>query len=217
VAGANEYELRELWLYRSGKRSDIFFGRQYVPDLGGMKFDGLRVDYAKSSKLTLIGFGGLMPVRGSRSVTTDYMKLEDAQGNPAGRFVATGGFGGAYRTLASYGSLGAVTQVPLKGDEPGLVGFEVGPTGARLRGEKGKILVGINKRHGPVYMAARLRTQGEIRLWFDGKEVPVSWGTLEARVSFSDLERGVHEVEIAGKPGTTIYELFFEIGADVKP
>jgi hypothetical protein len=116
--GENEYELRELWLYRSGKRSDIFFGRQYVPDLGGMKFDGLRVDYAKSSKLTLIGFGGLMPVRGSRSVTTDYLKLEDEKGNPAGRFVATGGFGGAYRTLSSYGALGAVAQVPLQKEQP---------------------------------------------------------------------------------------------------
>jgi hypothetical protein len=116
--GQNEYEARELWLYRSGKRSDIFFGRQFVPDLGGMKFDGLRVDYAKSSKLTLIGFGGLMPVRGSRSVTTDYLKLQDEKGNPAGRFVATGGFGGAYRTLASYGALGAVAQVPLQKEQP---------------------------------------------------------------------------------------------------
>lgn len=114
VYGDNEYELRELWLIRSGVRSDVFLGRQFVPDLGGVKFDGVRVDYAKSAKLTLIGFGGLMPVRGSRSITTDYPRLRDENGKSAGRFVATGGFGGAYRTVNAYGALGAVTQVPMK-------------------------------------------------------------------------------------------------------
>ncbi len=116
--GENEYDVRELWLFRSGKRSDIFIGRQFMPDLGGMKFDGLRVDYAKSAKLTLIGFGGLIPVRGSRSVTTDYLQLKDDQGNAAGRFVATGGFGGAYRTINTYGAIGGVAQVPLKEERP---------------------------------------------------------------------------------------------------
>jgi len=92
--GNNEYEVREAWLIRSGKRSDVYIGRQFIPDLGGLKIDGLRIDYAKSSKLTLIGFGGLMPVRGSRSIETDYPKLQDANGKSAGRFVAAGGLGG---------------------------------------------------------------------------------------------------------------------------
>ncbi len=114
VYGDNEYELREAWLIRQGQRSDVFIGRQFVPDLGGVKFDGVRVDYAKSAKLTLIGFGGLMPVRGSRSITTDYPRLQDENGKSAGRFVATGGFGGAYRTVSGYGAVGAVTQIPMK-------------------------------------------------------------------------------------------------------
>jgi hypothetical protein len=112
--GENEYELREAWLIRSGKRSDVFIGRQFIPDLGGLKIDGLRVDYAKSSKLTLIGFGGLMPVRGSRSVMTDYPRLQDENGKSAGRFVAAGGFGGAYRSVNGYGALGGVIQTPVK-------------------------------------------------------------------------------------------------------
>jgi len=116
--GTNEYDLRELWLFRSGKRSDIFIGRQFVPDLGGVKFDGLRVDYAKSTTMTLIGFGGLYPLRGSRSITTDYTKLKADDGTAAGRFVATGGFGGAYRTVNTYGAVGGVVLYPLAGEQP---------------------------------------------------------------------------------------------------
>ena len=63
--GQNEYELREPWLFRSGKRSDVSLGRQFIADLGAIKFDGLRIDYA-SAEATLLGFGGLYPVRGSR-------------------------------------------------------------------------------------------------------------------------------------------------------
>jgi hypothetical protein len=104
--GQNEYDIRELWLIRSGKRSDVFLGRQYIPDLGGIKIDGLRIDYASSKKFTLIGFGGLYPLRGSRSLSTDY--------KGSAKTVA-GGFGAAYRTGNSYGSLGGVTEIPLPG------------------------------------------------------------------------------------------------------
>ncbi len=116
--GRNEYDIRELWLFRSGKRSDIFFGRQFVADLGAIKFDGLRIDYASSQTFTLIGFGGLYPVRGSRSIDTDYTPLKTNDLATAGRFVGTGGFGAAYRTASMYGSFGGVTLVPLAGESP---------------------------------------------------------------------------------------------------
>ena len=115
--GTNEYDVRELWLFRSGKRTDFFFGRQFVPDLGGVKFDGIRLDYAKSHKFTLIGFGGLYPVRGSRSLSTDYKELRTETGESAGRLVGTGGFGAAYRTSNAYGAFGGVAMAPLKGGE----------------------------------------------------------------------------------------------------
>jgi hypothetical protein len=114
LLGRNELDVRELWLIRSGKRSDVYIGRQFVPDLGGYKFDGLRVDYAKSAKLTLIGFGGLLPIRGSRSITTDYANLEADSGESAGKLAVTGGFGGAYRTVSAYGAVGGAVQMPLK-------------------------------------------------------------------------------------------------------
>jgi hypothetical protein len=116
--GKNEYDLRELWLVRNGVRSDLFLGRQYIPDLGGLKIDGLRVDYASSNKLTLIGFGGLYPLRGSRSLDTDYIALKvPGSLDPAGKYVGATGFGGAYRTINAYGSIGGVAEVPISNKE----------------------------------------------------------------------------------------------------
>jgi len=121
--GQNELELKEAWLLRNGVRSDVFLGRQFIPDLGGVKIDGLRIDYASSSKFTLLGFGGLYPIRGSRSITTDYQPLlsnPDPMGNrsSAGRFTGAGGFGAAYRTLDAYGSFGGVALAPLSSESP---------------------------------------------------------------------------------------------------
>ncbi len=116
--GRNEYDLRELWLFHSGKRTDVFFGRQFIADLGAVKFDGLRIDYASSRTLTLIGFGGLYPVKGSRSVTTDYVPLKTDQLASAGKLIGAAGFGGAYRTINAYGSVGGVALFPFAGETP---------------------------------------------------------------------------------------------------
>jgi hypothetical protein len=116
--GKNEYEVREAWLVRSGKRSDLFFGRQFVTDLAAVKFDGLRIDYASSEKLTIITFGGLFPIRGSRSIQTDYRPLRDNENNEAGRFVGIGGAGAAYRTVNAHGAFGGVAQVPFTAESP---------------------------------------------------------------------------------------------------
>ena len=118
--GTNEAEIRELWITRGGKRSDLTFGRQFITDLGAVKIDGLRVDYASSERLTLLGFAGLFPLRGSRSITTDYPTLKNNQGEEVGRIVASGGFGGAYRTTNMHGALGAVVIAPAGGEAPRL-------------------------------------------------------------------------------------------------
>ncbi len=121
LTGQNEYDLRELWIVRNADRSDIFIGRQFIPDLAGVKIDGLRIDYAQSSKFTLLGFAGLLPLVGSRSITTDYLNdnfvSPDGTRQPTGRFTGTGGFGAAYRTVSSYGSFGGVVEAPLTGAE----------------------------------------------------------------------------------------------------
>ena len=121
LTGQNEYEIREMWLVRNSTRSDVFIGRQFIPDLGGVKIDGVRIDYAQSNKFTLVGFGGLFPLRGSRSLTTDYVpdNFVDSGGNrqPVGRFTGAGGFGTAYRTINAYGAFGGVIEAPLGGGE----------------------------------------------------------------------------------------------------
>jgi hypothetical protein len=131
--GDNEVEIRELWLIRGGKRSDIILGRQFVPDLAGIKFDGLRVDYASSEKFTFLGFGGLYPIRGSRSITSDYAPLispdaDDLTGEreAAGRLTGAGGFGAAYRTQNAYGAFGGVALVPLQAESPRIFGTSTG-------------------------------------------------------------------------------------------
>lgn len=116
--GTNEYDVREAWIVRSGERSDLFFGRQYITDLGAVKIDGLRIDYAKSERLTFVSFGGLYPVRGSRSITTDYTPLKANDGTDAGKFVGAGGFGAAYRTINAHGAIGGVAIVPFKAESP---------------------------------------------------------------------------------------------------
>jgi len=118
--GTSEYDLREFWLIRNGVQTDVIIGRQFIPDLGGLKIDGVRIDYASSSKVTLLGFAGAYPLRGSRSLTTDYttpLATAGATMDPAGPVVGAGGFGGAYRTPTTYGAVGGVALVPLKGEE----------------------------------------------------------------------------------------------------
>jgi hypothetical protein len=132
LLGENELEIRELWIARSGKRTDVFLGRQFIPDLAGIKFDGVRFDYAQSSKFTLLGFGGLFPLRGSRSITTDYIPLKSQPDSmtgiraDAGRLTGAGGFGAAYRTPNAYGSFGGVALVPFDAEQPRIFGTSTG-------------------------------------------------------------------------------------------
>ncbi|HVV83149.1 MAG TPA: hypothetical protein VHE35_08710 [Kofleriaceae bacterium] len=117
--GGPEYDLKELYAVHGGRRTDVFVGRQLVADIAATKIDGVRVDYAKSRRWTLLGFAGLYPRRGSRSLDTDYPKEVDLTGMPTGGRVlpvAVGG-GAAYRTSKSYGALGA-GAIAVKGERP---------------------------------------------------------------------------------------------------
>lgn len=113
--GENEYEVKELYLVRSGRRTDTTIGRQIIADLAAVKIDGVRIDYAKTARWTYLGFIGAYPLRGSRSVLTDYPPGKDLSNSNTGRVVPiAGGFGGAYRTARGYGAIGAVAIVPTK-------------------------------------------------------------------------------------------------------
>jgi hypothetical protein len=115
--GGNEYDLRELYVTHGGERTDVTIGRQIVLDLAATKIDGARLDYASSETWTYLAFAGLYPVRGSRSVTTDYPTGIGMNGMATGRVLpVAGGAGAAYRTQKSYGALGLVGIAPLGQD-----------------------------------------------------------------------------------------------------
>jgi hypothetical protein len=115
--GDNEYEVREMYLVRGGRRTDLFVGRQVIGDLAALKIDGIRVDYAKTARWTYLGFLGAYPLRASRSVLTDYPPGKDATNSDSARVVPlAGGFGGAYRTSRGYGAIGGVAIVPTAKD-----------------------------------------------------------------------------------------------------
>ncbi len=119
LTGESELEVKELWVARPGDRYDVFIGRQIIPDLGAVKIDGIRIDYAKSDRVTLLGFAGAYPLRGSRSIANDYPNLQDAAGKDLGKTPPiAAGVGAAYRTPLSYGSLGGGAIAPLKGEKP---------------------------------------------------------------------------------------------------
>ncbi len=114
LTGQNEYDLRELWLIRNGERTDVIIGRQFINDLAAVKIDGIRFDYASSNRLTYLGFAGLYPLRGSRSLTTDYADIKDpTTGAAISPYVGSAGFGAAYRTPQAYGAFGGVALVPV--------------------------------------------------------------------------------------------------------
>jgi hypothetical protein len=114
--GRNEYDLREATIARLGEKTTFVLGRQIVPELAATRVDGARLTLIRSEKLSLLGFGGLLPVRGSRSIGFDYPKVTDADGN-AGRLLPMGGgLGAAYAVPKAYGSFGVVSEVPGKGE-----------------------------------------------------------------------------------------------------
>lgn len=117
--GGNEYDVRELYVRRAGQTSDLYVGRQYVQELAATKIDGIKFTYHKSEKWDYLGFGGLYPARGSRSIITDYPKqqingVEYVGGGPI--LPVAAGLGAAYRYRKVYGSLGGVGILPLAKD-----------------------------------------------------------------------------------------------------
>lgn len=125
ILGGNEYDIRELYAKRSKGKTDLYIGRQFVPELAATKVDGIKFHYTVSKRWQLLGFGGLNPSRISRSILTDYPKAQIQQAvvaagqlpeDGAPILPATAGMGGAYRTPSLYGSLGVVGIVPLADD-----------------------------------------------------------------------------------------------------
>jgi hypothetical protein len=205
LLGRNELEAKELWIARSGTRADLTFGRQFVADLGGVKFDGLRLDYAKSSRLTYLGFGGLYPIRGSRSINTDYAPLlndPDGMGvrGDAGRFTATGGFGAAYRTDNAYGSFGGVVIAPFQSDEtPRVYATATGywRSGSKLDLYHFAIVDVLGEGTGVTNLSAGLNYKPDqrLRLTLSVNRVDTETLNVQAQAFLQDPERQINVIQ----------------------
>ncbi len=114
-----ELEVRELYAKRRGQKTDWFVGRQFVLDIAATKIDGLRFVHRKSADWNYIGFAGLYPVRGSRSVLDDYPRgapdpnAADPMAPGARIMPVAAGGGAAYRTDSAHGAIGAGVIFPL--------------------------------------------------------------------------------------------------------
>ncbi|MCG8420259.1 MAG: hypothetical protein MJE77_20195 [Proteobacteria bacterium] len=117
--GDNEYDLRELYVKRTGESFDIQVGRQYVLELAAVKIDGVRAQYQTSEKLSFLGFAGLYPARGSRSIDEDYPKQTIGMVEGDRVIPVAGGVGTAYRYQRLYGAVGAVGIVPMSEEMTG--------------------------------------------------------------------------------------------------
>ncbi len=114
--GGREYDAREIYVRRDGAKTEFRLGRQFVPELAAIKIDGLRFTHKSSPTFSYVGFAGLYPARGSRSIEDDYPTAVPDPMNPTATskrvMPFAGGLGGSYRHQRYYGSFGAVGIVP---------------------------------------------------------------------------------------------------------
>ncbi len=111
--GGDELDLREAVVRYRGGAYDVMLGRQFIPEIAAITFDGVRADFQKGKTWKYSGFAGLYPTRGSRDLREDYAK----PGPDAKRVMPiVAGGGASYRRDSVYGSLGLAGILP-RGDD----------------------------------------------------------------------------------------------------
>jgi hypothetical protein len=113
-----EYDVRELYARRRGRKTDWLLGRQIVLDVAALKIDGLRFVHRRSARWEVTGFAGFHPVRGSRSITDDYPRVVDDAGQSGARIMPiAAGLAASYRLSGAHGALGVAGILPRATDE----------------------------------------------------------------------------------------------------
>ena len=102
-----EYELRSL-SYRIGPaHTHLTIGRQVIDAVGATKIDGLAFGQAITEIVDATVFAGLFPQLGSRSVDTDYVRIQNADGTTGALLLPlVAGLGISYTTPEVHGDLG---------------------------------------------------------------------------------------------------------------
>lgn len=116
---------------------------------------------------------------------------------------------------------------------PYLIGFAAAPGGVALAGTKGRILIGLNRRHGPVDLALSVSAPGRsdaasgaapaqipVTLAWNGAAVASrrnSAGRDKVTATLESLQRGVNVLEIAAPPGTVVHTVELSVAPSTPP
>ncbi len=114
--GGTEVDIREFYLRYRGPKYNIVAGRQFMPEVAAIKFDGIRYQQTADPNMQYFGFAGLYPSRGSRNLGGDYPTVLSDPANPASTparlLPAVAGVGATYNRGRLYGSIGAAGILP---------------------------------------------------------------------------------------------------------
>lgn len=119
-----ERDVREFYVNYRESNYTLRVGRQFMNEIGAIKFDGARFVKPKDKTLSYLAFAGLYPTRGSRDYRQDYPKIQENPldpMSPKSRLVpAVAGAGASYRRAKLYGAVGIAGILPRGRDITGL-------------------------------------------------------------------------------------------------
>ncbi len=120
-----ERDIREFYVRYREKDYTLQVGRQFMTEIGAIKFDGARIEKPKNKTLSYLGFAGLYPTRGSRDYRQDYPKVIDNPLDPNSTTTTrllpvVAGAGASYRRAKLYGAVGVAGILPRGRDISGL-------------------------------------------------------------------------------------------------
>ncbi|MBL4636836.1 MAG: hypothetical protein JKY56_23495 [Kofleriaceae bacterium] len=120
-----ERDIRELYVRYREKGYTLQVGRQFMTEIGAIKFDGARFEKPKNKTLSYLAFAGLYPTRGSRDYRQDYPRVIENPLDPNSTTTtrlmpAVAGAGASYRRAKLYGSVGIAGILPRGRDLSGL-------------------------------------------------------------------------------------------------
>jgi len=121
--GGSEYELRRLAVRRRFGGLDLKLGRQFVDPVGATKIDGVVATLRLSPRSFVTAFGGAYPARASRTVGTDYPKLDLVGGGGSRLIPLTVGGALSYRTPNLHGDVG-LGAIHASQTDPAATGWE---------------------------------------------------------------------------------------------
>jgi hypothetical protein len=86
-----------------------------------------------------------------------------------------------------------------------------------MREGRARVLVPLNKRHGPVHLRVRLLRSATVRAWWNGRPAGGIANAKDLVLALDPVDRGVHTLELEAPPGTTFFAMWFKIAPGTPP